>query len=154
LNEENIQEVLDSMGMSQRFEECGKEYLAGYVASKLKRQHPELVADKEEILRIGEYSFVQTLSSRGLTIPSIKWRSQAKKLNSEFDSFHCIGDSFRINMWPGVLVGFVSALTVKYPDILLKATEIFIKTRLFIQIKSANKKLAKIRLETRQKIYL
>jgi hypothetical protein len=55
-------------------------------------------------------------------------------------------------MWPGVLVGFVSALTVKYPDIPLKATEIFIKTRLFIKIKSANKKLAKIRLETRQKI--
>lgn len=42
LSIENVEEVIQSMGISQRLEFCGSEYVAGFVASKVADKHPEL----------------------------------------------------------------------------------------------------------------
>jgi hypothetical protein len=70
-------EEMNSMGVEQRFEEFGKEYLSGFVASKLKSTNPELCADKNELSTIANLSWVNALSSGGLTVPSLRWRNQA-----------------------------------------------------------------------------
>lgn len=139
LNETNADEVLQSMGMPESCEHGGKEFIAGFVASKLCNILPGLKASPEEVDMLNQNSWVKSLGKEHLTVPSLKWLNWVELLESEFRTYHRTGDKYKINGNPGVLKGFCEALSNKYQEIPVKALEKYIKTRLFIRIKNRNK---------------
>lgn len=144
-NKENVGEVLQTMRMELICEQGGKEYLAGYVASKLGQSLPGLKASVEETQLMGDYSWIKSLGKDNLCVPSLLWLNQCEILEQEFRQFHKSGGKYKINESSGVLRGFSEALKLKYPTIPEKALEKYLKARLFIRIKDANKKIVQAR---------
>jgi hypothetical protein len=145
LTEDTVEEVLQSMGTSESLCFGGKEYVAGFVASKLSEKFPHLRASDNEVTLMGSYSWVNLLSRYNLTVPSFEWYNQCQVLSEEFEIFHIMGDQNHINTSFGVLQGFCDALHSKYPQIQPEALNLYIKTRLFIRIKRVNNKIAEDR---------
>lgn len=151
LSEDNFDVVLRSMGPAQSCEEGGKEYVAGFVASKFARDHPELVASSQEQQLLQNFSWVMSLHKEKLTIPSIKWRNWCAQLEEEFRDFHRVGGRYHLSLDSGVLEGFSVSLSEKYPQIPRGPLKLFIKTRTFARIKSVNQKLVEERRVAAQK---
>lgn len=145
LTSENAEEVLQGMRMELICEQGGKEYLAGFVASKLQAYLPRLKASAEEIMIMGQYSWVKSLGKDNLCVPSLSWLNQCEVLEQEFRQFHQSGGKYKIREDPGVLRGFCQALRLKLPTIPAKALDRYVKSRLFIRIKEANKKIIQAR---------
>jgi hypothetical protein len=66
---DNFQEEMLSMEMGQRFEECGKEYLCGFVAGKLKESFPYLVASPVEVQLVSHLNWYLLLAVEALLYP-------------------------------------------------------------------------------------
>jgi len=147
--EDDFTEVMLAMGFSERCEQGGKEYLAGFVASKLRSSNPELAATVIEIDQVKTTSWVSALSKGNLVVPSIRWRNDCELLHQEFEQFHDNRD--KLNRNTGVLKGFCEALGNRYPLISKSALQKYIKVRLFIRIKHLNRKMEEKRAEDRKK---
>jgi hypothetical protein len=130
---------------------AGKEYVAGFVASRFKRKYHDLVASPEEESKLQTNSWVVRLNKSRLTIPSFEWRNNCAILDEEFRQFHFNWGKYRINTEVGVLKGFTAALIDKYPNIPSDPLSLYMKTKLFIRIKDANEKIKEKRKEGAQK---
>jgi hypothetical protein len=151
LSEENLEEEMASMGIVESCEFAGKEYVAGYVAFKLYKTHPQLRASVEELERFGRISWVKSLRKNNLVVPSVQWLNFVSILEEEFQNLHRRGDKNKIYLKTGVLKGFCKSLSIKYNEIPVKAMELYVKTRLHIKIKTANKKIIEERRERAQR---
>jgi hypothetical protein len=142
---------MNSMGIVETLEFAGKEYLAGFIASKLHRKIPSLRASPAELLKFGPLSWVKSLQKENLTVPSLVWLNSVLILEEEFQALHRRGDKNQVYLKSGVYKGFCLSLILKYPQIPVEALEKYIKTRLCIKIKAVNKKVVEERREKAQK---
>ena len=115
-------------------------YVAGYVAFKVRREHPELgtptgQTDQEPTVCS---RWIQTLSRGGLRQPSLVWFQTVQSLEREFRSYHGTG----LRKEPGVIKTLVMTLVNKYSSAPASAVKCFIKTRTFIRMRQLNKKAA------------
>jgi len=152
LSEDNYQEVFVSMSKEQKFEEFGKEYLCGWVASRLLDSYPNFKASPSELFAVRNESWVKLISQNGLTIPSLEWRNMAAYLEIEFRAFHS-NWTYKVSEVKGVLKGFISALVKKYEHIPIpeKAIEKYIRARFNIRVDAVNKKIEAQAKDKREK---
>jgi len=151
-NEDNYQEVFDSMNKQQKFEEFGKEYFCGCIARKLVHIYPNFKASDSELFVIRNESWVQLINLKGMTVPSLEWRNMAAILEMEFRAFHSKW-AFKISEIRGVLKGFISALVKKYEHIPIpeQAIEKYIRGRFFIRLTAVNEKIEQQAIDKRKK---
>ena len=105
-------------------------YVAGYVAFKVRRDHPELSTPTGQTNQEPTVCsrWIQTLSRGGLRQPSLVWFQTVQSLEREFRSYHGTG----LRKEPGVIKTVVMTLVNKYLS--ASAVKCFIKTRTFIRI--------------------
>jgi len=151
-NEDNYEEVLDSMNKQQKFEEFGREYFCGCIAHKLVDIYPNFKASDSELFVIRNESWVHKINLKGLTVPSLEWRNMAAYLEMEFRAFHSKWD-FKISEVRGVVKGFISALVKKYEHIPIpeQAIEKYIRGRFFIRLTAVNEKIEQQAIDKRKK---
>ena len=116
----------------------GLEYLAGWVAYKLKEKHPGLGQHTYKSQIEHSYcmpSWVSHLSFGGLMQPSRKWEKEAKILNKLFEKFHKNG---KIRKGKNITEKLVKIVETKHKDINLEAARCYLRQRLFIRIKYLN----------------
>lgn len=113
------------------------QYLAGYVAFKLKRQHPELGSVSSQVCPApSSAAWIHILSRGGLRQPTDLWFRQVQNLEEEFQQFH--GSDLRKERH--VVQNLVNILTTRYPNVPEVAIACFVKTRTMIRLRQVNRK--------------
>ena len=144
LNSESWSEFNYNLTSKQNCEFGGKEYIAGFLASKFVLQYPELALPIEGFERTPK-SWTQKLSYGNFTVPSPEWVSEFIKLDQEFRSFHARATEFSCNEMlqldtaPNVLSRLSTFLAKKFKNIPLNLIKRFAKTRTMIRINHNNK---------------
>src|SRR6218665_1585877 len=112
-------------------------YLAGYVAFKLKRQHPDLgqVSSQISSAPVTCRMWLPCLSRGGLRIPSDDWFRAVEQLENDFRAYHGSG----LRKEKNVIASLVRELTTKFPTVPEAAMRCFIRTRTFIRMRYLNR---------------
>src|SRR6218665_653648 len=112
-------------------------YLAGYVAFKLKRQHPDLgqVYSQISSVPVTCRMWLSCLSRGGLRIPSDGWFRAVEQLENDFRAQHGLG----LRKEKNVIASLVRTLTTKFPTVPEAAIRCFIRTRTFIRMRYLNR---------------
>ena len=116
---------LEKYGQS---ESSGVEYLAGFVAHKLRLRYPELAGEKK-----GD-SWISYLDRGGLTTPSQRWLQQCQ----------CLEEHFRAHNGEGIrrtdsLMSLIGSFTPQNPEACPpEAVNLYLRTRFFIRLKNLN----------------
>ena len=113
-------------------------YVAGYVAFKLRREHRDLgfVCGSVSMSAGVNNSWLQQLSRGGLRQPSESWLQTARCLERDFRSYH--GSSLRNERQ--VVSRLVTAMAIKHPLTPVAAIRCFVRTRTFIRMRYLNRK--------------
>ncbi len=130
-------------------------YIAGYIAFKLKNEHPELGtkttenevwSDHDYCLKLdNSFFWISTLSQGGLMKPSQEFLSLVQSFEKDFESFHC----GKLAQRKKVIASFIQLLHQKYPETPLPIIKKFARTRSFIRMKELNKKLTELSFHRR-----
>src|SRR6218665_1276197 len=112
-------------------------YLAGYVAFKLKRQHPDSgqVYSQISSVPVTCRMWLPCLSRGGLRIPSGGWFRAVEQLENDFRAQHGLG----LRKEKNVIASLVRTLTTKFPTVPEAAIRCFIRTRTFIRMRYLNR---------------
>jgi hypothetical protein len=153
ISDHNWKEHLKALIVQEVCEFGGSEYVAGYVASKLKNKYSDLILNWESAEQRVPQSWVQTISKGGLTVPSYQLLNLCRKLNLHFEDFHDMyGDKWGLNREKGILKGFTRTMVQMYGDVLSKLVELFVRTRFYIRLRWVNTKLVNLRKSNVKKV--
>jgi hypothetical protein len=132
-------------------------YIAGYIAFKLKNEHPDLgtKTSESEVWSDHDYCskldtsfmWISKLSQGGLMKPSQDFLSLIRSFEEEFERFH----SGKLAKRKKVISSFIQLLHQKYPETPLPIIKKFARTRSFIRMKELNKKLTEFSFRQRNK---
>jgi len=136
ISSNNWEEFNESLSLQELCEFGGEDYLAGYIASKIKESWMRLA--NENLTRFPE-SWTQTVSRGNLVTPSYVWLNLFRMLNSKFNSFHKSDEKYQFNRTEGVVRLLQEKLILEHPDIPEKILKMFVRVRTFIRVKYLNK---------------
>lgn len=111
-----------------------QEYIAGYLAAKLRYSNPELSADLMDVEK--RNLWVARLSKGGLIEPSKIWFAYFQKFE---EYFRAVNSSSSVDMEPGVVQKLTNALLERFPEVPVKVIKFYSRCRMFIRIKYLNK---------------
>lgn len=118
-------------------ENDGFEYLAGWMAKKLKNSHPELGDYTHKLNHEHDYvrpSWVRHLSFGGLVAPTTAFKSLILQLDKEFNKY--MGDGLKNDK--DITKKLLKKFQITFPSIDEDIIKLFIKHRIFIRINYLN----------------
>ncbi len=125
---------IEAMDDGEIIQEGGKEYIAGYIAAKLRCERPELSADLMDLER--RNLWVSRLSKGRLVEPSAIWLAYFNKFE---EYFRTINPPTSIDMSPGVMLKLSNFLIEKYSEVPVEVISFYARCRVHIRIKYLNK---------------
>lgn len=126
---------LKDLGLYDKCEEGGKEFVAGFITKTLGNKCPELVKNPSEFTQENGM-WIRMLSDGGLTEPSTYWLSHFRKFEEYFEVFNPNG---KLNQDYDIVKRLTSFLIGSYPAVSEKAIKLYAKTRTMIRIAAMNR---------------
>lgn len=114
--------------------EGAQEYIAGYISSKFRSDHPELSADLMD--EANRNLWISRLSKGGLIEPSSIWLMYFQKFE---DFFRGVNLPNSIDMEPGVMRNLTTLLLERFPEVPQAVVKFYSRCRIHIRIKYLNK---------------
>jgi hypothetical protein len=123
--------------------EGGREYLAGFIAKKLRKDNPALILQASEKCSANSL-WIRHLSRGGLVEPSTIWFKTFRLFDEYFMTFH----PAKVDKKPLVVKRLVDWIKTDFPEVPVAAIHLFAKTRTIIRVTSINQQAAaeKIRI--------
>jgi len=126
----------DYMTRETKSYEGGREYVAGFIADKLKEEFPDLALESSEKCTANSM-WIRRLSRGGLTEPSKLWFHTFRLFDEYFITLH--SPSVKVDKMPGVTRRLCDWIQQDFPEVNEKVVKLFAMTRTKIRIDSINK---------------
>ncbi len=130
----------------RRSSEEALKYIAGFIAHKKKKDHPELVGDGI-LQQPAHCPWIDAVSYGGLTKPSQAWLDQVLEFERVFQKLH----GSDISRQPMLISKFAEELAKTFPQTSPTLLMYYAKTRVHIRLKFLKNKFKKSSLENRNK---